>query len=125
MLYYEVKKACGLSTEARPSKAVYRAKSTATQICQTKNIQLTNQWIWSKITNNGQKQIDGNSNTLCTKVTNDAEALRLSRFFYKIAPRIRQADSKRGKVKKINVITKGSFYWFIPQNTSVAYRFWL
>ena len=98
MLLYELRKACKLPADSRPSQAIYTTKDTAEKICKTRNLQLTNQWIWKRITNNGQKQTDVNFNDLCTKVTSDPNTLQLARFFYKIAPRVRQADlSKQNK----------------------------
>jgi hypothetical protein len=97
MVFYELKKACGLSVDSRPSKAIYRIEESSKEICNKKSIQLTNQWIWSKITNNGEKNIGINAEDLCTKVTSDTNTIRLARFFYKIAPRVRQNDLQKAK----------------------------
>jgi hypothetical protein len=97
MIYYELKRACVLPNELRPSKALYIAPTSSDAICRLKNIQLTNEWIFNKITSNGRKQINVKQTDLCKTVTTDPNTLRLARFFYKIAPRVRQADlSKKG-----------------------------
>jgi hypothetical protein len=98
MLSYELKKACGLSGEALPSKAVYKIDSTSAEICGKKNVKLTSEWILKKITNNGKNDFGVTADDLCTKVTSDTNTLRLARFFYKVAPRVRQDDlSKQNK----------------------------
>jgi len=98
MIAYELTKACEISPGSRPSKAMYKVETTPTDICAKKNIQLTNEWIWNKITNNGEKKIGVNADQLCTKVTSDTKTLRLARFFYKIAPLVRKYDlSKQSK----------------------------
>ena len=98
MLYYEIKRACELPPASRPSPGLYDIQTTATDICNIKRIELTNDWILNKITNNGEIQIAATKKDLCKTVTSDASALRLARFFYKRAARVRQADLlKRGK----------------------------
>ncbi|CAF3112216.1 unnamed protein product, partial [Rotaria socialis] len=92
MLSYELEIACALPAKSRPSKALYTSNTSAKEICDRKNIQLTNQWIWDKLTNGGQKDIGITAKYLCDSVTNYTVTLRLARFFYKIAPLIRQAD---------------------------------
>jgi hypothetical protein len=92
MLLYELTKACKLPSDSRPSQAVYTTDIPAETICKPKKIQLTNKWIWRKITNNGKKQIGVTAKGLCTKVTSDSNTIHLARFFYKIAPHVRQAD---------------------------------
>ncbi|CAF1252736.1 unnamed protein product [Rotaria sp. Silwood1] len=100
MLSCELEIGCRLSTERRPSKALYAIQTSSKQICGKAKIQMTNKWIWNKITNDGQKQIGVESNALCPKVTSDTDVLRLARFFYQIAPLIRTADlSKTNKAK--------------------------
>ncbi|CAF1467177.1 unnamed protein product [Rotaria magnacalcarata] len=100
MLSYELEKACALPAKSRPSKAVYTSKTSAKEICAKKNIQLTNQWIWNKLTNNGQKDIGITAKYLCSSVTSDMATRRLARFFYKIAPLIREADSSQQATDK-------------------------
>jgi len=98
MLAYELEKACGLPSNLRPTQAVYDIQLKASQVCGLKNVLFTSQWILNKLTNNGQKKISVNPDELCTKVTNDANTIRLARFFYKTAPRVRQTDlPKRDK----------------------------
>jgi len=98
MLLYELTKACKLPEESRPSQALYTTDTSAETICRPKTIQLTNKWIWRRITNNGKKRIGVMSKGLCDKVTSDSNTIHLARFFYKIAPRVRQADlSKQNK----------------------------
>ncbi|UJR29301.1 hypothetical protein I4U23_010515 [Adineta vaga] len=92
MVAYELKKACKLDEKLRPSKVIYTNKMTAQEICNLKNIQLTNQWIFKAITNNEEKQIGVTAKDLCTKVTSDEDALPLARFFYKAATRVRQSE---------------------------------
>ncbi|CAF3537949.1 unnamed protein product [Adineta steineri] len=91
MLCYELTVACKVPAESRPSKAIYTTKVTASELCGTKRIDKTNEWIAKKVLNSEQKQIIS-SNGLCTKITSDENALPLARFFYKIAPRVREAD---------------------------------
>lgn len=98
MLAYELKKACKLSSESRPSPAIYTTPETSADICKRKNVLLTNEWILSKITKDGGKKIGVNANDLCDKVTSDKNTIQLARFAYKIAPRLRQDDlSKQNK----------------------------
>ncbi|CAF5169592.1 unnamed protein product, partial [Rotaria sp. Silwood1] len=92
MLSYELEIGCRLPTKSRPSKVLYAIQKSSKQICDKSNIQMTNKWIWNRITNDGQKQIGVESNALCPKVTSDTDVLRLARFFYQIAPFIRTAD---------------------------------
>jgi len=101
MVYYELKKGCKLSGSSHPSKAIYRTEESSKKICGKKPIQSTNQWIWEKITNNGENNIGVEAKDLCTKVTSDTNTIRLARFFYKIAPRVRHNDQteKQGLLK--------------------------
>jgi len=94
MVFYELKKACKLSVNSRPSKAIYQIQESSKEICGKKSIPLTNEWIWNKITHNGEKNIGVKAEDLCTKVTSDTNTIRLARFFYKIAPRVRHNDQK-------------------------------
>ncbi|CAF1036472.1 unnamed protein product [Rotaria sordida] len=101
MLSYELEKACRLTPNLRPSKVIYATSRTPSQICNLNNILLTDEWIWHKITDGGQKKIGVNAKKLCTKVTSDTDTLRLARFFYKTAPRVRQVDSSKQSKDKL------------------------
>ncbi|CAF1482362.1 unnamed protein product [Adineta ricciae] len=92
MIAYELKKACQFDKDGRPSPVIYSKKSTPKEICFSKTIQLTNQWIWNAITNNGQKQIDVTVKELCNKVADDEATRQLARFFYRAAPHVRNLD---------------------------------
>ncbi|CAF4187242.1 unnamed protein product [Rotaria sp. Silwood2] len=95
MISYELEKACALPPDLRPAKPKYATNDSSAQICSMLNLNATNEWIWNRITNNGQKQIGVDSKNLCAKITADTDTLRLARFFYKIAPRVRNADSSQ------------------------------
>ncbi|CAF1324749.1 unnamed protein product [Adineta ricciae] len=92
MIAYELKKACQFDKDGRPSPVIYSKKSTPKEICFSTTIQLTNQWIWNVLTNNGQKQIDVTAKELCDKVANDETTRQLARFFYRAAPHVRNSD---------------------------------
>lgn len=93
MLAYELEKACGLTSKLQPSPAVYVTPVSSETICANYSKQSTNQWIWNKITKDGRYDIGVNASDLCTTVTKHNDTLRLARFFYKIAPRVRYADT--------------------------------
>lgn len=97
MLSYQLQKACGLSEQRGPSPAKYTTKVSAQQVCLMRNMMATNLWIWKRITNNGNKQIGVTAEELCNRVASQPETLRLARFFYKTAPRVRVADTQNNK----------------------------
>lgn len=99
MLSYELKKACQLPAKDRPTKSFYKNINASEDICKKTYTPMTNQWIWNKITNNGQKDIGVKANALCTTVSTDKKTFRLARFFYKIAPRIRKSDPSNQQTK--------------------------
>ena len=101
MIYIELTKAFKLPDKQRPSKTTYNVSWTAESICQIKKISLTNKWIWGLLSSEQRNMTGGDAETLCKQVTSSQETLRLARFFYKVAPRVRLADS--------SVANSGSF----------------
>jgi len=93
MIYLELELACLLPNNFRPSPTKYTFDYRSKQICSINKIALTNEWIWGKLSSNEKKQIGSTSVNLCSKITSTNETLRLVKFFYKIAPRIRRFDT--------------------------------
>jgi hypothetical protein len=100
MLLIELEIGCILPNISRPSPTKYTTSYTSRQICSLNKIQLTNSWIWEKLTSNEKNQIGLTSHNLCSKITSFKGTSRLVRFFYKTAPRIRRADTNNKRKKK-------------------------
>ena len=92
MIAYELEKACQLPSNKRPSSALYDIQTDSTEICNKGGVESTDQWIAQKLSN-PEKKITIDSKDLCQRVTTDPKTIQLARFFYKIAPRVRKADS--------------------------------
>jgi hypothetical protein len=92
MILIELTQACALSSKSRSVSTKYSSKTSASAICQYKNIQMTNKWIWKKLTSDEQKQIGDSSKDICTKITKYTDTIQLARFFYKIGTGVRKAE---------------------------------
>jgi hypothetical protein len=93
MILIELEIGCLLPNNSRPSPIKYSIRYTSTEICSINRISLTNMWIWQKLTTDEKEEIGPTSIYLCPVLTSSNSTLLLARFFYKIAPRIRRADS--------------------------------
>jgi len=116
MLAYEITVACKITDGTRPSAAKYDDVATIDEVCERKNIQLTNQWILSKVKNQ-ETTIDANEQNLCTQITEDKQIVRLARFFYKIAPIVRKYDTAQTNNKRsftfISMSHLKNFFFFL------------
>ena len=92
MVTIELTKALKLPEKQRPSNTSYNVNVTAESICRPKSIPLTNKWMWELLTSEQRSQIGGDAESLCKQVTRSQETLRMARFFYKVALRVRRAD---------------------------------
>jgi hypothetical protein len=92
MILIELEIGCLLLNNSRPSPVKYAIPYTSAQICSMNKIALTNNWIWQKLTSDEKEEIGSTSFHLCPFLTSSNNTLRLTRFFYKIAPHIRRAD---------------------------------
>ena len=81
--------ACTLPNTTRPAPVKYTAIYTPEQICSMHKIVYTNKWIWEQLTKKQKAQIGSSWVELCPKLTSANSTLRLTRFLYKISPRIR------------------------------------
>ena len=102
MLTIEFELACLLPNSSRPSPVKYTLPYTAKKICQMNKINLTNQWIWEKLSVKEQEEFAPTPVQLCPTITATEEVLLLAKFFYKIAPRIRRADIADNSSLKTN-----------------------
>ena len=93
MILYELKKACLLTGAAQPSPAKYDQPVPSDEFCKSKKILLTSNWIWKKLGIQEKNEWDLTQENFCSTLAAANETRRLVRFFYKIAPRVRQADS--------------------------------
>ena len=93
MLLVELDIGCSLPKKSRPTPTLYQLSSTPIQICSKKKIAYTSGWIWKKLSDRQRSQLGVSSVQLCSVLTSTNKTLRLVAFFYKIAPRIRQADT--------------------------------
>ena len=92
MIYSGLKGACKLPLSNRPIPTNYNQKITSARLCSIPNINVTNTWIWKKL---GIESafIDGiNADNLCQNLMKNEDLIYLVRFFYKIAPLVREAD---------------------------------
>ena len=92
MIFLELEIGCLLTNHSRPLPMKYSLFYTSKQICSLTKISLTDNWIWEKLSSNEKQQVGSSSINLCSHITSANETLRLARFFYKIAPRIRRFD---------------------------------
>lgn len=97
MVHYELEKACKLSIASRPTKSRYIIDNLSAEICKANNVPITSDWILNKITQNGKINIGVTAAELCPQVASNKDTLRLTRFFYKIAPRVRKSDVPKQK----------------------------
>jgi hypothetical protein len=93
MIFIEIEIACLVPNASRPSPMKYTSDHRSKHICSLNKISLTNDWIWGKLSSNEKQQIGSTPTDLCSKITSNNETLRLVKFFYKIAPRIRRFDT--------------------------------
>lgn len=92
IVFIELQMACLLPNSSRPTPVKYTLAYTASKICAMNKINLTNVWIWEKLSSAEQQELLPTSDQLCPTVTAKEENLFLAKFFYKIAPRIRRVD---------------------------------
>ena len=94
MIAYEIEKACQIPNEPskRPSPAHYDLPANLSEICGRSRISLTSKWILEKLSTNQQKTIPIQPKDLCAQVAADQDTIRLTRFFYHIATRVRTSD---------------------------------
>lgn len=94
MIAYELEKACQIPNEPskRPSPAHYDLQTNPSEICGKNRISLTSKWILKKLSINQQKTIPIEPKDLCAQVAADQDTIRLTRFFYHIATRVRTSD---------------------------------
>ena len=100
IVFIELQLACLLPNSSRPTPVKYTLAYTANKICTMNKINLTNVWIWEKLSGVEQQELLPTSDQLCPTITAKEEILFLAKFFYKIAPRIRRADL--GNSSKLN-----------------------
>lgn len=122
MLTIEFELACLLPNNSRPSPVKYTLPYTAKKICQMNKINLTNNWIWGKLSVEEREKAAITPTQLCPTMTATEEVLLLVKFFYKIAPRIRRADqaddvllntnSSNNQIDKNNIRTRFFFEFF-------------
>ncbi|CAF1389648.1 unnamed protein product [Adineta steineri] len=93
MILIELEIGCSLPNKSRPTPVKYINSYTSTQICSMNKIMYTNRWIWNKFTEKEKEELGASSAHICPKLTSVNSTLRLTRFFYKIAPRIRRAEA--------------------------------
>lgn len=95
MIAYEIEKACQLPNEPdqRPTPAHYDLQIKSSEVCGKNRVLMTSKWILNKLSTNLQTKIPIEPKDLCTQVTTDQDTIRITRFFYHIAARVRSADS--------------------------------
>ncbi|CAF1306074.1 unnamed protein product [Adineta steineri] len=93
MILIELEIGCSLPNKSRPTPVKYINSYTSTQICSMNKIMYTNRWIWLKFTEKEKEELGSSSAHICPKLTSVNSTLRLTRFFYKIAPRIRRVEA--------------------------------
>jgi len=112
MILIELEIGCLLPNKSRPLPIKYSIRYTSTEICSLNTISMTNTWIWQKLTSDEKAEIGPTSMYLCPILTSSNNTIQLARFFYKIAPRIRRADSflenKNPVVDKIQSVVADS-----------------
>ncbi|CAF1180074.1 unnamed protein product [Adineta ricciae] len=95
--------ACTLPNTTRPAPVKYTPVYTPSQICSMHKIVYTNKWIWEQLTKKQKAQIGSSWVQLCPKLTSGNSTLRLTRFFYKIAPRIRHIQESNAATPIIRI----------------------
>ncbi|UJR20476.1 hypothetical protein I4U23_023605 [Adineta vaga] len=93
IILIELEIGCTLPNKTRPTPVKYTHSYTSEQICSMHKIVYTNKWIWEKLTKKERIQIGSSWTQLCPQLTSTNSTLRLTRFFYKMAPRIRHAEN--------------------------------
>ncbi|CAF2522265.1 unnamed protein product [Rotaria sp. Silwood2] len=93
MILIELEIGCLFLNNTNPLPVKYITSYTPNKICSTNKILYINRWIWDKLKSYEKKQIGTASMELCFTITSFNETLRLVKFFYKIAPRIREIDT--------------------------------
>lgn len=98
MIAIELEIACLVFNQSRIVPIVYNSQYTSKQICSTKSVILTNNWIWEQLSVEEKSIIGSSSINLCSVVTMNNETFRLSRFFYRLAPRVRRSNLKNSTI---------------------------
>jgi hypothetical protein len=93
MILIEFEISCLLSNKSRPFPVKYTTAYTSAQVCSMNKIAYANSWIWKRLTSDERGEIGSTPMQLCPRLAALNDTLRLIRFFYKIAPRIRIADT--------------------------------
>lgn len=93
IVFIELQLACHLPNSSLPTPVKYSLAYSAEKICAIHKINLTNIWIWEKLSSAEREEFLPTSDALCSTITAKEEILFLAKFFYKIAPRIRRADT--------------------------------
>jgi hypothetical protein len=107
MILIELEIGCTLRNITRPSPVKYINSYTATQVCSIHKITFINKWIWEKLTAREKQQLGSSWVDLCPKLTAFNTTLQLTRFFYKIAPRIKRAETQQHRISLSNKTSPG------------------
>ncbi|CAF1351833.1 unnamed protein product [Rotaria sordida] len=105
MILIELEIGCSLLKKIDSLPINYITSHTQTDICSTNNILYINRWIWKKLKSNEKNQIGTTSTQLCFTITSFNETLRLARFFYELAPFIREIDAYNMKSSSHKTLT--------------------
>ncbi|CAF0889316.1 unnamed protein product [Adineta ricciae] len=113
--------ACTLPNTTRPAPVKYTPVYTPSQICSMHKIVYTNKWIWEQLTKKQKAQIGSSWVQLCPKLTSGNSTLRLTRFFYKIAPRIRHIQESNAATPIIRIQNSSISISTIEEKTYALY----